>query len=513
MSKAYCGRVGTPVELEVVLWIVYLCLWATFGFIAELAAKSAGVSSGICDVLFRAIGVATVAYAGFRGVQGYRKGDKVAREAIVRICCIYMWCLLLPVYYTFDSGHYHIPLIEHLRSKGLEWNLGWLNSRYSYFSALFYGQAAIERLNASEIWMPSLNKLASACCLSILAKSEGEDERGVGWQIGKVITGAFILVSLEAAQGWHSFNPDWFLGCICLIAAVVAISGKREEKSKVIELAVAGTAIKLSGVFAMVPVLVAGLYRCRRVEWARIGSIAIMVALATSLSSVAQTGYLSYPISLTRIDRAGAIPKETAIREAKLGTLAFARFNYSGQAEKMRIDAKPSEWMPRWVLSKNGKTMLSAVGLGVGALAVRKKEEWSKELYIVIAGNVVVLLMGIWVLPPDPRFYYGSILCIVYGCTGLLLDELGFRYEKGKHMGSTAKKWGVGVAVLLIVVLVRIWRGTGDGATLSRKPTIRVDELSMHSIGAYTVNDGKVRVALDGSCWNAKSPCIPGDVR
>lgn len=497
---------GEPMALGLGLigLVLFGSLWGCIGFISEWAGVEAGLPEELGQRLFRGIGFGTTGLTCAAAILALFKFPSWRRQGAIGVGLYLLLLWLTPRSFTYDTGLYHLPLINHLNQIGLEWNLGWLHSRYGFFNLLLYGQSALSRI-AGTVSLPSLNGIVLTGTILFLAENLKKNQQSLMASV--VVTGALLLPS-ESTESFHSFNADFSLGCIFLVCCILVSNNHLPDPQ--LSLIITGLTaflplIKLSGLF-LVPVILAGYLK--RWDWLRLRRdtkallpLIALLALTTCGFGYITVGYLSYPIAQTGPLRAEAISKEAAIKMSQFSMTAWARFAYSDQLDAIRSDASLSEWFPKWSQSLNGKRMLvyTAITLASSCIgwALRKQSTWS----ILLTANTGFWVFAILVLPPDPRFYLGPILLSLYGSAECI--SFFWSAKPWKTEGEIAKIFYT--AALTIAIFTSVWRDS----EYERNCFPRIKAYSqIGSKDFYRPRNGrKINLAPEGQCWSIPAPC------
>ena len=494
-----------PLGLGVIALVLIGSLWACIGFLAEWAGIQAGLSESFAHRLFRGIGFGTAGFACAVSAWWIWRVRSWRLQAAIGICLYGLLLWLTPRSFTYDTGLYHLPLINHLNQIGLEWNLGWLHSRYAFFNLLLYGQSALSRL-AGTVALPSLNGLVLTGTLLFLSEHVKRNSRALVPSI--VVTGALLLPS-ESTESFHSFNADFSLGCVFLVTCILITSNSPPHGSRPFETAALSAffpLIKLSGLF-LLPTVLAGYVK--QWSWRELGrNIKTLVPLLVLLIITScgfgfiTAGYLSYPVAVTGPLRADAISKNPTIRESKLSTTAWARFAYSDQLDSIRADASPGEWMPKWSRSLNGQRMLVYTALSLISTCISltwaRQSPWTP----VLIANTGFWILAILVLPPDPRFYFGPILLTLYGSTCWIYRRKAKATREEKQLSRIFI-----VASTTIIVFTSLWR---DSDTPRNTFPVTTGVAHGSSKGFYNPRLERAIIhTTEGTCWTLPAPCHP----
>jgi len=480
-------------------------LWASLGFIGEWAGITAGLSEELAHRIFRGIGFGTTGLTCALSLWALYKNPSWRKQAAIGIGLYLLLLWLTPRSFTYDTGLYHLPVINHFKEIGLEWNLGWLHSRYAFFNLLLYGQAAIARL-AGTIALPSLNGVVLTGLLLVLINEVRCDFRSLPSCM--VATGALLLPS-ESTEGFHSYNADFSLGCIFLACCLLVIGRAANKRSAYYALGIAAfaPAIKMSGIL-LLPIII---YACTE-KWGRINTIKLarkiapliaIISIAIGSFGYITSGYFSYPIAGSGPLRDQAISKEETIKESKNSTIAWARFAYSGQLEKLKPDATPMEWLPKWSRSLNGKRMLSYTSLSllvtIGSFRLKRLRDWRP----VLAGTTILWITSILLLPPDPRFYFGPILITLYSASIWLIRPDVFGILRPRQASAA-----IITSMILIVILTSIWRPSEHPR--GSFPTAMGNLIRNEEIENYEPRGSrKIIKSTYSACWQLRAPCSP----
>ncbi|UPM49248.1 hypothetical protein MY494_07770 [Synechococcus sp. A10-1-5-1] len=494
-----------PLGLGLIVLVLVGSLWGCLGFISEWAGIEAGLPEELAHRLFRAIGFGTAGLTCALSIWTVYRIPSWRKQAAIGVILYLFLLWLTPRSFTYDTGLYHLPLINHLNQIGLEWNLGWLHSRYAFFNLLLYGQGALSRL-AGTVALPSLNGLVLTGTLLVLAENVKKNHRVLVASV--VVTGALLLPS-ESTESFHSFNADFSLGCIFLVCCILV--SNNDAANRKLSLITTGISaflplIKVSGLF-LLPVVLAGYLK--RWDWQRLRSdiktLVPLIALLTVITcgfGYITTGYLSYPLAQTGPLRAEAISKEATIKESKFSTMAWARFAYSDQVDAMKADASPGEWLPKWAQSLNGKRMLTytAISLACSCIgwATAKQSRWT----VLLTANTVFWIFSVLMLPPDPRFYFGPILLTLYGST----QWINVRGTNGVDLQKQPERVFI-TATLSILMFTSLWRISNISRNTFPEATLFYQDGSR---GFYTPRYSRpISHPAAGACWELPAPCSP----
>ena len=494
-----------PLGLGLIGLVLVGSLWGCLGFISEWAGIEAGLPEGLAHRLFRGIGFGTAGLACALSVWSLCKIPSWRRQAAIGLVLYLFLIWLTPRSFTYDTGLYHLPLINHLNQIGLEWNLGWLHTRYAFFNLLLYGQAALSRL-AGTVALPSLNGLVLTGTLLVLAENVKKNHRLL---IASVVVSGALLLPSESTESFHSFNADFALGCIFLVCCLLVssnVAASRKLSLVTTSISTFLPLIKLSGLF-LLPIVLAGYLK--RWDWQRLRSdIKTLVPLIALLTltmwgfGYITTGYLSYPVAQTGPLRAEALSKASTIKESKFSTTAWARFAYRDQVDAMKADASLGEWLPKWAQSLNGKRMLAytAISLACSCIgwATAKQSQWT----VLLTANTVFWIFSVLALPPDPRFYWGPILLTLYGTSQWIHNWA----KDGRSLEKQSESIFI-AATLTILIFTSVWR-----ESIISRDSFPLAQLSgqQGSKGFYRPRSNRAISHPDaGACWELPAPCSP----
>lgn len=494
-----------PLGLGLIGLVLVGSLWGCLGFVGEWAGIEAGLPEAVAHRLFRGIGFGTAGLTCALSIWALGKIPSWRSQAAIGVGLYILLLWLTPRSFTYDTGLYHIPLINHLNQIGLEWNLGWLHSRYGFFNLLLYGQSAISRL-AGTVALPSLNSLILVGTLLFLAENVSKSSRSL---IASFMAVGALLIPSESTEGFHSFNADFSLGCIFLVCCILISETHTSDRN--LPLITTGLStflplIKLSGLFLLPFILVGYLKRwdCQRLiqDTKKLAPLIALMTLTTLGFGYITTGYLSYPVAQTGPLRAESIKKEDVIKEAKFSTTAWARFAYSNQLGAIKADATIGDWFPKWSQSQNGKRVLSytAVNLACAFIgwAIAKENTWTH----LLSANAIFWCFIIAAMPPDPRFYFGSVLLTLYGGTQLLNSPREAALYPKRRSKSILL-----AGIVAISIFTSIWR---DGDQAGRDfPEIEYKSQKDFPVNYRSRGGRPVNRAIDGPCWRVPAPCAP----
>ena len=496
-----------PLGLGLIGLVLGGSLWGCLGFISEWAGIEAGLPEGLAHRLFRAIGFGTAGLACALSVWSLCKIPSWRRQAAIGVVLYLFLLWLTPRSFTYDTGVYHLPLINHLNQIGLEWNLGWLHSRYAFFNLLLYGQGALSRL-AGTVALPSLNGLVLIGTLVFLAENLEKNHRSLAASI--VVTGALLLPS-ESTEGFHSYNADFSLGCIFLICCILVSNNySSNQRLSWVTAAISGflPLIKLSGLFLLPAVLTGYLKRWGFQQLQRdIRTLAPLIALLTFTTSgfgYITTGYLSYPVAQTGPLRGDSLNKQDVVHMRKVETTAFARFAYSNQIDDIKPDASLIDWFPKWSESLNGKRMLTYTAMSLVCSCMGWAKARQSQWTLLLTVNTAFWIFSILILPPDPRFYLGPILITLYGGTHIINMQIAT-----VSCVRQRPQLVLIAAILTICACTSLWRESS--LARNKFPTAET-MVKIHSPGFYKSRGARqVHQAEDGACWTMAAPCFPAN--
>lgn len=491
--------------IGLISWILLGSLWATVGFIAEFTAINLGVPTTFADIAFLAIGSISVAACIIWFWQRISSNRHLQRDALIGGAIYLCLLILTPRSFTYDTGLYHLPVINHLSKIGLEWNLGWLHTRYGFFNLLLYGQASLSRMIGS-LAVPSLN---GGVLVSMILVFSNQIRRDWTKLIPcMAVTGAALIPS-EATESFHSFNADFALGCIFVTCCCIASeeNSRRRHLTRLCIITLMMPAIKLSGLL-LIPIVAAtyfsnSLLKTAPIDWFKLLAITLTAAVAVGSFGYIASGYLAYPVSATGPLRQDAIPKSEVINESKGSTTAWARFAYSDNIDSLKVDADLSDWFPKWSYSLNGKRMLTHLLLtsllALSSLFHQRLRVWKLTLLVLFC----FWMLAIFILPPDPRFYFGPVLLNLYLATRLLLQPDIFTPRKRSvHVHVFI------VAIFCIICFTSVWRKSQFA--LGKFPQAEGISSGQLEKGLYKSKSQRTIIQSKGSsCWALPPPCIP----
>lgn len=480
-------------------------LWACIGFIGEWVAIELGLLEEVAHQVFRGIGFGTAGLACAALVYGLNRFPNWKKQAAVGLSIYLPLAFITPRWFTYDTGLYHVPFINHLYQIGLEWNLGSLHSRYSFFNLLLYGQAALSRL-ADSISLPSLNGIILTGLLLILINEVKSDWKQLAPCL--VISGALLLPT-ESTESFHSYNADFALGCIFLSCCLLITNRKSVVKPSpyLIGVAMFIPAIKISGLFLIPAILYAAVSRwgITSMRWQAkpLAALLAVIVLTITVPGYITSGYLFYPVAATGPLREDGISKELALSESKISTIGWARFAYSGQIDELKPDAKPHEWLPKWAKSQNGRKMLGYLFLSIAttfaSLKLTRLQRWRP----ILITTSLLWGLAIFVLPPDPRFYVGLTLTNLYCGTVWLAhpDIIGLHNPRRSAIALF-------LLILLGIVIPSTLRPSGYG--YGNFPEANESLSSVISDSGYKPRGGRtITRSASGTCWDLPAPCKP----
>ena len=494
-----------PLGLGLIGLVLAGSLWACIGFVSEWAAIEVGLPEEVAHHFFRSIAFGTSGLTCAASIWLLYRLPTWRKQAAIGFSLYLTLLLVTPRWFTYDTGLYHVPFINHLNEIGLEWNLGLLHSRYSFFNLLLYGQAAISRL-AGTVALPSLNGLILTSLLLLLINEAKGNWKSLTPCL--IVSGALLLPT-ESTEGFHSYNADFALGCIFLSCCLLITSKDSDVRLTPYLLGVTAfmPALKISGIILIPPIIYGlikrwGFHNAARFA-SRIFVLFTAIALTTGSVGYISSGYLFYPVSSTGPLRDGSISKEATINESKVSTIGWARFAYSGQLKELKAGASPHEWMPQWAKSSNGKKMLGylclSIATTIASFQLSRLQRWKPILII----TSILWGIAIFYLPPDPRFYIGLALTNLY-CGSVWLanpDIFGMRNARSVSKALIA-------LIALMIVLPSTWRPSGY--RYGEFPEAKGAASSKFSASRYVPRGKRVVIDSDeGTCWDLPAPCKP----
>ena len=378
-----------------------------------------------------------------------------------------------------DTGLYHMPITFHLGRIGLEWGVANWDWRHTTYSAFFYGQAPFQMMVGNVYASPSLNILFFASLL-LYAKNQllnqflsphlsQQVNAPVNIRTLAAIT-YFILAifyGLEPRSSLVSFNPDFALACVTLIAVFNATSlggfGSGLSSNEIFWFCthlIFLWMLKLTAVFSIIglaiiillndlPLLLRGspcfmrsmicrmtprtfrdtidlaglsLQYVSRIKKARCKMLALVLAI--SLLTYCSTVAISSGFLLPKHQLFGPLT-HYSIPSRLLGNtkleLNFNRTRWSGQTPEIisQVDKDKSRWFMYWSQSKEGKVLLGSIAISsissavyilnsARALRSRNTQSWLflASVKLAILSTSVAISASALVLfgPPHLRF-------------------------------------------------------------------------------------------------------------
>jgi len=513
--------------LNLLLITLWLCMAAGSVFVLEWALISFGLPRTTVRLGLRTFGlgvfVALLPYALIAWKRIWRGGRK---EAMLGVVLMAGFIFLTPRTFTYDTGLYHLPFVQHINRLGLEWNAGWLHTRYAYFNIQLYGQAALHRILAVDGagMLPSINVLSLTATILYLIEL-------IQCQINKIAIASLALASCraiwqltipsESSGSMHSYNADFFLGCLILATGVAIWSDPRfgDDPRRLLIPALLAPVVKVSGIACLLPFLLSLFTDIRRVIKANffrdLIRMAIFMILGWSLiliTSWIQVGYGVYPLAQTGPLRADAIDNHLVQEESGKWTIAFARYAYSGRLRAIKINAPIRDWLPAWGQSDNGRRMIKIFFLSVlsflGGLASRQ----GRKFVGITFGLLMLWPVAILRLPPDPRFYLGPRLltefCFAYLVVYIFLKSIP-GWVESLNINPKAASSFAGVYAMSCLVFVACWRHADFGPLEAPIPeTHYIQKFDLPYAPRPGIRLRKV-IGMDNRCWGAPSPCLP----
>ena len=416
--------------------------------------------------------------------------------------------LVHPRSFTYDTGLYHAPFVQHLSSLGLEWNLGWLHTRYAYFNIFLYGQALLSKSFQGTHLLPSFNSLLLTSTLtyfySLLRKTPNN------LLLPLILTGGMLLIPSESSESFHSYNSDFSLALFLVFLALYLLYDfhRLSELPVVLTLFFLLPLIKLSGLtqsLLLLPLFAYTLYSRRISPTLSLPFLLLILiyAFPVLVTSYVMTGYLAYPLPWTGPFRPESIPVQNVIQEVKSSTIAWARFAYSNQLHKLTADAPLASWFPGWIVSLNGRRMIGFSLLSYLSLVPKKIVRLNsflskKELFIVLP-LCIYWIFAIFVFPPDPRFFLGPILLSIFFFVKSF--NLTLPYPTLSHAMFAS-------CIFSFITFTAIWR-TSDFTGLGH-PNVIVVPSDNTKFAPYVPSNPALPINTPTNsdvCWTAPSPC------
>ena len=499
---------AAPVYLAAPLILLAFSLIAAYYFLLDsisglvLASSPYAFVPSIITTLFASLLVANLFYNLFNSLR------PLQTDSFFFLLLTGLLFFIHPRSFTYDTGLYHAPFVQHLSSIGLEWNLGWLHSRYAYFNIFLYGQALVSKSFHGTHLLPSFNSLMLTSTLtyfySLLKRSPGNLLPPLLF-----ISGMLIIPS-ESSESFHSYNSDFSLGLLIFSLSIFLLYDSYLSLNLYLlaALFLFLPLIKLSGLtqsIILIPLLFHTLSSFR-IQLIRILPFLLFLLalylLPLLASSYIMTGYLVFPLHSTGPLRPDAIPSSNVVQEVKNSTIAWARFAYSNQIHKLTGDAPLGSWFPGWSFSLNGRRMISFSLLSYLSLIPKKRITQnpilnSRELLVTLP-LALYWLFAIFVFPPDPRFYLGPILLSIF----FFLKSFNFSFPL-----PSLSYQAFAVCIFSFAIFTSIWR-TSDFSGLAH-PAVQTTHADSSKFLPYVPHARKTINTPTNSdvCWTAPSPC------
>ena len=498
-----------PVYIVVPFTLIALSLTATYYFLADYVLADFLVTwpSNLLPLL--TISIFSIFLFCFLSFQLLTSRRPLHSDAFFFILLSGLLFTIHPRTFTYDTGLYHAPFVQHLSSLGLEWNLGWLHSRYAFFNIFLFGQAFASKAFHGLHLLPSFNSLLLISTLtffySLLKRTSGN------LLLPLVFIGGMLIVPSESSESFHSYNSDFALALFIFSLSIFLLYDSCDSSSlyaySLIFLFL--PLIKLSGLtqsIILLPLLF-HVFSSRRSYILRILPY-LLLFLALYLfpllaTSFIMTGYLVYPLQSTGPLRLDAIPLSTVVQEVKTSTIAWARFAYSNQLHKLAADAPLASWFPGWASSLNGRRMISFCLLSYLSLlpktSISHKPVLSYSEILVVLPLSFYWLLAIFVFPPDPRFYLGPILLSIFFFIKSFNFTLSAPYLSHKAFA---------VSIFSLAIFTSIWRAS-DFNGLDH-PHVHVTPTDSSKFLPYVPHDRTLPINTPTNsdvCWTAPSPC------
>ena len=446
---------------------------------------------------------------------------------------------------NYDTALYHYPAVAHFLQFGPELGLANLHFSLGFYNLPLFGQAALQSFMGSrEILSPSLNivflvALASVLCESSIVKGRQVLMRGKRQLVGKrliFITSVILFSQLEFSS-LASYNADFALNSLTLLLAYIYLMDEASSRQSVAMcLVFLLPAIKLSGVLSLLFILVFLLLKSmsRRLllfsssdrvplsgkHWMKglparfisswpIPVVVICVYGLLLATYLVLSGYLIFPESLTGPFAAHAVPPEQVSMIKGALVSFYSRLNDNGSLAALAYSQgwSTGRWFSYLMTTERGLLLLIwlllASTLVVISIASELFDRTGKHsaFSAFAISLLIVLLLAVFVTPPNPRFFpwigvllaYGAGLSLLrapeatFACLLLAVNVLSLRLNR-----PILKSIGLPAADSVSVPLAKIigWK--------PRKVT-RSDK------GDFVI----IRKPPEDKCFGIERPCTP----
>jgi hypothetical protein len=441
--------------------------------------------------------------------------------------------------FVYDTGLYHFPFVNHVKTFGLEIGLANLHTRFAYYNIQQFGQVALQLFSPHPGFAaPSLNLLFLSALLIAAADAIRQAQAKAHQSIGLLAVISFWLLAFAfgtpTSGSLLSFDADYSLS---VAAAIViyhcfAASFSGSLSKDILLLLLSLPLLKLAGV---VPILLVILFALLLglLKLCRHGGRAFAQMLRASLSActapplkagfllsaclyllmlstnLTLSGYLIYPQPQTGPIGAHAVPRHYVQWEKDITITSWARSNTDLDPNNRQALLPTRVWLPTFLRTGRGKTLTLWIASGalvsaasLAALLARlghnsARQKGLESLFALSAATTMAALAILVAFPPDPRFYswmrsltfflWVDLLLLLPVAAALLLSSLAAlisAFSIGKL--STLPQPKVSRKESTSTSLFPYWRSRARGQTGSLQ------------ISIPTPTD---------QCWATKPPC------
>ena len=349
--------------------------------------------------------------------------------------------------FVYDTGLYHFPFVNHVKTFGLEIGLANLHTRFAYYNIQQFGQVALQLFSPKpDFAAPSLNLLFLAALLIAAEETIRQAQARAQRSIGQLAVISFWVLAFAfgtpTSGSLLSFDADYSLS---VAAAIViyhcfAASFTGSLSKDILLLLVCLPLLKLAGVVPILLViaflLLLGLLKlCRHrglalAPWlrARLSAwtappLKAAVLLCAGLyllmlsTNLTLSGYLIYPQPQTGPIGIQAVPRSYVQYEKDITITSWARSNTDIDPNNRQALLPARAWIPAFLRTGRGKTLTLWIASGVlvsatssAALLARLGQQSARQrglesLLALSAATTMVALLILVAFPPDPRFY------------------------------------------------------------------------------------------------------------
>lgn len=351
----------------------------------------------------------------------------------------------------YDTGLYHLPSVLHFQAFGPEVGLANFHFSFGFFNLQQFPQVSLQNLSRSRfVLSPSLNLIFLEVFILTVVSSLARQNRQTRPASSQLTTRVLMFLAtglifgMESLNSLVSFDADFavFMTTLTLIFSLY-FPHPAQQHDQALALSLFLPLLKLSGLLGLVMILLHELLlKQTSAQAIRLSSIvkdmrlwaeairrrknlvgAILLAyLGMMATNLITSGYLLFPIPITGPLGSHAVPKASThyIRSALVTN--YARFNDNGLAST-RIYPKHlshSDWLPDFLSTSRGQLMAIwvifalALFLVIAGIVIvgQQRRDQERRLLCFSFCLVVVVMLALFVLPPNPRFFpwIGSLL-------------------------------------------------------------------------------------------------------